>query len=722
MSLSSTALLLIHIVGALSFQASNIIHQIHSNNDLREFDANLLKGTYSLKFDPYYLEAKECPISQRTVNGCFLLNHDRPDPVLNSNYNSTDDLITYFKSDRFQLLRQNHTVTVALCFKSAPELCNLDSQLFQSWLALVDDFYLKVINSVEGVEIVLDGDGKPLNCLIGRWTPWNAVWISSDTSVAGALTSNSQENDFYRFLILNDPESIPTWTNYTDNNYYKFSNLTYPYQLWEPDSQATMLQYANLYKYGTVAPAGDAVPVPEHPPGYAFAINIDVSMQQVYTGSVSGVAVNKAITTGTPLTATPFIVYLSPGAFLYSQTTLTNGSLTLQYAFLSAAGPDPLLSVVSSDIGPLSELPQPAAANQVAAVTRVSASQVALLFEDASTLALTYDIAGQKLSTDDAIPTPPPGSVPAGAIATDLAIADASALRLLVTVEGGVDGAPQSVVVLRSVSAAGQEVASATIFVAPAGVAVSDAKLVVVPPPQGADDGSALYLIASVAVGTQVLGCYFSLNTTTLAVRAMPRDTDVSTAGSDSPLAWVVLTVGSQLALSAVEDVVMLVNADGFCYNSKSHNTQNAPSVCSQAPSSTAGVLDYSIGLARSWTDLLSTSSCLYAASTGLDVGGAHGAAAAGGGACVAITACSTAILHGSFDQGSAPSVALGYSGPGALAAGDEASVLLFLETHRGIPSGAAVANTCGEPVHVDGTLIDGFPVQAWLDNLRAFT
>ena len=70
--------------------------------------------------------------------------------------------------------------------------------------------------------------------MIGRWPKWNSVWINSD-SPNDAFYSNDATNDWYRFQVINNPESEKNWTwlSSADINYGKFSNGSYPYQLWE---------------------------------------------------------------------------------------------------------------------------------------------------------------------------------------------------------------------------------------------------------------------------------------------------------------------------------------------------------------------------------------------------------------------------------------------------------------------------------------------------------
>mmetsp|Transcript_31382 Transcript_31382/g.52951 ORF Transcript_31382/g.52951 Transcript_31382/m.52951 type:complete len:830 (-) Transcript_31382:850-3339(-) len=122
-----------------------------------------------------------------------------------------------------------------------------------------------------GVEVLLDGDGKPIDCLVGRWLPWNSVWIEGQ-SPEDALYSNSFKDDYYRFQVLNDPEGHMDWKALVADDYEKFSDSSYPYQLWEPDGQRDILSYISIYGSGS-----------RHAPGFHFAINIDIGMFYLYS-------------------------------------------------------------------------------------------------------------------------------------------------------------------------------------------------------------------------------------------------------------------------------------------------------------------------------------------------------------------------------------------------------------------------------------------------------
>ena len=244
-------LLLVHDFQCV-FSEPNVHYQIHSNNDLRELPQTLLKGARAFKFDPFYVELHDICIDENKGNNnetdCFILSHDTPQSNY-MEYSTSTELILFLSSAEFALYSNSSFVTIALCFKAAPDKCQMESSKFKRWITLVDRLYdAFYAANVSNVEIILDGDGKPIDCLVGRWQPWNSVWINTP---ADAFYSNSQENDYYRFRTLNDNENVANWEwmASADVNYGKFSSIDTPYQIWEPDAQVI---YFNLAGCGVV--------------------------------------------------------------------------------------------------------------------------------------------------------------------------------------------------------------------------------------------------------------------------------------------------------------------------------------------------------------------------------------------------------------------------------------------------------------------------------------
>jgi hypothetical protein len=135
-------------------------------------------------------------------------------------------------------------------------------------------------------------------------------------------------------------------------------------------------------------------------------------------------------------------------------------------------------------------------------------------------------------------------------------------------------------------------------------------------------------------------------------------------------------------------------------------------------------VLEYSAGLAADWLAVFTRDSP--ASLTGPT-------APAAGEEVFALTSCHASLLHGTYDQGAHPSVALAPARPA------DGAPMAFLEVHEGLPdrgdagettaaaataaerswAGAAL-NKCGTPIAHDGLVLDSFQVVAWVDTLRA--
>lgn len=144
------------------------------------------------------------------------------------------------------------------------------------WLQKVDSFFHAANRVVkeEGlqVEFILDGDGLPLDCLAQRWRPWSSVWMNG-SAPQDAFLSDAIKEGFDRFRVLNEPTDLDHWQHLAEVNYGKFSAGLYPYQIWEPGNQEVIQNHVDIYRSG-----------PPHPPGLDFATNADVAMFQVYSG------------------------------------------------------------------------------------------------------------------------------------------------------------------------------------------------------------------------------------------------------------------------------------------------------------------------------------------------------------------------------------------------------------------------------------------------------
>lgn len=150
---------------------------------------------------------------------------------------------------------------------------------------------------------------------------------------------------------------------------------------------------------------------------------------------------------------------------------------------------------------------------------------------------------------------------------------------------------------------------------------------------------------------------------------------------------WVKLSVGSNIDVSCDNNVIMMISDNGYCYNSHKHNTRSYPIVCSTIPISTPNILDYNIGLISDWIDLFQTSNS-YDNNDNFN-----------------INSCNKRILHGTYSQGSFPTLVLSND--------------YFIEIHQGVSPLIVDLSGCGDPIHSDGLIMNSFPIDNWLKTLN---
>lgn len=697
-------------------------YQIHSNNDLLEWPQLLLKGARRFKVDPHFVPSKECEVVNITSeDGCFLLSHDRPLVKLNELYNSSDNLLSLLITESARYKK----ITVALCFKDAPDKCSDDSTQFQSWLRLVDDFYASATSLLDpaAVEFVLDGDGKPTDCLVGRWPNWNSVWINTGNPQE-AFYSNSLENDYFRFQVLNDPENVANWTwmATSDVNYGKFSTSHYPYQLWEPDAQEDILQYIDIYRSGA-----------EHGPGYHFAINVDIAMFQVYAQDATGSAINHPVA-ATDGATTPLIARFP---------LLTEWPCSIAVYVMS----DGVVSY--SILCPIGDNLYPARLDEL--------SQESISAESSKWL---IEAEESSLTSADTIPSEDGLSIAL------MILADSGNFVLQEISDTGVSGAHFKGTFLKSAEselfldgrlgycsdlkhiydalgkssvqpASNSSTCALTLSRVRFGSAGNAEMLVrIYEVSSVAIESGKLVLLAELHVPTPTESLIFSakivkLSPTAFAVFCSFDGVVYGTSllksknpGSETLVTrWVALSVGNHVSLSEANGVIMMVTDFGFCFNSHKHNTRAYPTVCGTTPMPSDTVLDYSIGLSLAWEEVLQISACVYGSGTG----------------CTEISPCHRSILHGSYDQGSHPSVVLNFRPSSQLPS------YFFLEVHKGLSvleinklQGAPWLhdslsdrdrfidkfvggndNGCGIPRTCEGLVANSFDISNWIEALR---
>lgn len=294
------------VIALAGFAASAPIRwQAHSFDDLREWPQLFSKANHAdnifVKVDPQWLPASMCASQSRAnasdPRGCLVLNHDAVTPTSRGSMNTTSDLLAFIASPEHAVWFASPAsrVTISLCFKGcggATCPCS-DDPATASWLSLVDDFVAGANSAVTSrnlnVEFVLDGAGNPGSaiCLASRWRPWRSVFITGDDP-AGAYTANNASLGWDRLVILNQP--LDLWPSTVASGYGKFVSSAapfpnYPFLIWEPSDQPSLIAAANLFQNSSAGGAGPS----SHAAGLRFAINIDPAQAEVYLAPAADV-------------------------------------------------------------------------------------------------------------------------------------------------------------------------------------------------------------------------------------------------------------------------------------------------------------------------------------------------------------------------------------------------------------------------------------------------
>ncbi|KJE96984.1 hypothetical protein CAOG_007474 [Capsaspora owczarzaki ATCC 30864] len=687
-----------------SSASTAVSFQVHSFNDLREWPQTLRKiasngggpGQHDLwlKVDPHYMPEIFCLLQKRVSHpseGCLVLNHDEPVDWRPAPYNTTADILTLLADPAIaQFMLPPHRLFIALCFKvDIGSPCD-KTEYAKKFLALVDGFFADATafmqkNPQFQLEFVLDGAGTPnaaRTCLAERWRPWNATWIvGSDPQ--DAATSNNATEGYDRFLINNMSGSSPEDANMLKMQsiaYGKFANGTYPYLFWEPSDQADIHEVVAAYLAG-----------PPNELGLRFAINIDPVQLEVYAGALTGNAWNSFLNlTGTA----PFVVALdalvgAPGTLalvVYTDTATSK-------AFVQ-----PL--VLSGPLGTASLFgqPIPLATNASSLpFSSVSATVVAkagyLLVSDAQSNTDVFQVAvsgGQVVLTSVWSGQVTPFTT--SPLATALAFvqnapessiwlaqassqASASSCAVEVSLIGFAPSSPSQAEIL----VAQTSCAVPYLFSGESVVHLSVDALEVDPANATfgfCESGTVLLVSATTNKATTHVGiaCFQTHPDGSTTFVAVDHVADVGTQTSVSLRLAQTASGETTIAFAAVA-------ANSYCWNNEKDNKRGTPALCDSTPSSTTGVLSYTIGSLDSLV--------LFA----------HLAAAD-----ASISSCSPYgdLKHGMYDMGYAPSASLFVS--------SSSRALGILELHTGLNGDESDSGNCGLALPHKGQLVlDGF-------------
>lgn len=741
-AIAATLLLLSLCAVFVTAAPNEVSFQIHSQDDLRQWPQTLLKGATWFKFDLNYNTPAFClspsnstlrvNATQAASLGCFLLNHDPPTLLGRSApYNTSDDILSFVTSaaNAGWFRYKARPIRIALCSKFNGDACDGSVQS-QGYIALFSDFFSRAQAAIASldlaVEFLLDGGLTPTAarpCLRQLWAPWNSTLIFGEDSPSSLYSSNANASLAEgRFQVNNMQSGLFSFLPAFLDNYGKFSNplraqtawsQPYPYLLWEPSDQQTLLLDTGLYLSG---PRHDA-----KNEGLRFAINIDPVQSNVYLGSLNGAAWNLPVSRLATDRTPSVCVWMMP------PTTMP----------LALADPN-LMAVIWRDV----------AANRFA-IRRYQ-------FRASLSAPWPLDAEGGATLT---LPASFVATQQTGSIASVVAIAPLTSLwisgvlqtsMVLLGDDSGAYGLMDasnlqftmmgSTPQVGSFSRLGVAVVQAGTF-ASSHVASSDSLLLLVHATTG--PACALLITAFVASASNSSTFPFPANTETCllpGVQDGPTDVDVSVVAlaslaspircasglegeSDyvaviaysmagraymaygclslnefpyfgatptlvlSPVAQVGVGAHPSLSLtlepSSGLPIVLLTLDNGYCFNNELTNKRPFPALCDSAPNNQTGVLTYSYGAFESFVDLVMSSQSA---------------------APQSLSPCSATILHGMYDSGSAPGASM-VAGPKTQ--GDDPSLwtLQIVEAHVGFNPPATVASkesTRPQPIAAD--------------------
>ena len=70
---------------------------------------------------------------------------------------------------------------------------------------------------------------------------------------------------------------------------------------------------------------------------------------------------------------------------------------------------------------------------------------------------------------------------------------------------------------------------------------------------------------------------------------------------------------------------------------------------------------------------------------------------------------CHDKILHGTYDQGSFPSISMI----------KQDNEFYFIALHEGVHNHTVITNKCGIPIKYDGIVLDNFQINNWIKNIN---
>ena len=677
---------------------TEVSFQAHSYNDLRQWPSLILKGALWIKVDFNYGTPSFCQTNATATSrvrdgshGCFLLNHDPLSLARTSGYNTSDDVLDLVEAlSSTPWLHGPRNVSIALCHKFDGNVCANTSDAI-NWRSLMQAFYTRAESLIARYQLsiifVEDGAGAvdvPSACLTDLFPGWPSTYIPSDNTRDGLFRNDTPT--YARMNLLNMEAS--SFYNVSAERYGKFPPSPYPYLLWEPSDQRTLLNFTQHYMLSL-----------RHQQGFRFAINIDPAQWAVYTGEATQEAWNirpvalqgrtSASHATLTYTGTPYLAVLSSKAAGGSGDDGYNVNIYRFGGLLRAFGlpwvttgpltlPRNVTGVVDAFIVP-SWTPAMGTTQQLFVSVRSAESTSWVLYP-------MPGLSSWFVMKSTFVHSFVHGLGPAEPTAHDVAWQS-----------------PDSLLVVRASGSPTVSLSAYVINVTGGETQLLDTVLV----PFSSDDVDITGLAVAVAPGP-----YHT--SSACAAGAVEGALSITLSNYTAFIAYLCITVVIQLSPVVPIDVgstpslsierspsssaphFLLTLSTSYCYNTEVYNKQADSGLCDHSPIPMASTLTYSFGLVSSLQRFVD-----------------RRAQGVGGGLI-----CNAEFLHGTYDMGSRQSARLwrGFNGSGV-------ELLGVVEVHDGVPTAGeevqagvnelelVPSTICGPALPWDGVVVDAWPL-----------
>ncbi|EFA78097.1 hypothetical protein PPL_08745 [Heterostelium album PN500] len=635
--------------------------------------------------------------------GCFVLSHDKP--VKTTSYNTSIDVVDYVENNQYWYQSPFPQKYMALCFKlSSVKACS-KSPSANDFIGLVTELVSNLTMVIEsnnlGLEVILDGSGAPLDCLMGLWNPLVSTWIGHPWE---AIHSNNETLGYNRFQVVDLPIEpiIPGFLIdlmcLESPPFGKFSgpNASYPVLVWEPSNQATIDSVAQSYIDCQLKHSSQSfAPL-------RYATNIDPAQMLVYQGTQTSrnswnvrldsmSPENSKLLEVSPISQIPenyfgsLVVVTEIEQILFTITFFTNQSSVYYYHLLVSKGEFGDLYQSGTFSLPLGDR------GQLLYAKMIGNQQLLTYNENSGYILYSLELNNSSLLLDFK-------PLVFGVLPNDLGASFLSSTLDFINQKTDSNGT-QSLEVIQYYSSStcsfGATTWSIAIspFLEPLSVQGPTCLL-----SNQSPDFQDINTMSAINSHNPFSPCLYdgivtfdSTSKQTISGLYVCIKQDLSFNVTSGPS---VLDVGGNPQLSMAlyngQPHVLLIHDQGYCYNTETRNKRPSPRVCESTAStdSNSKVLNYAYGLFSDFLIHIEQS--------------------------LILSACDNTILHGAYDQGSYPSGTL-FNTFDYITGNATIGVITL---HQGVSSTFIDYSACGAPNSHNDLVLDSWPLYPSLINI----